>query len=230
MAGSMKATCSVEGCERAGRIIRGMCFMHYQRLSRLGPLPPIVAVTQCTVHGCGRGGKMRRGMCSIHYDRMQEHGSTELPAVASVADRLAAGLVRMPNGCLEWSLGTSEAGYGQISVNGKHVSTHRLAWELVNGPIPDGAHIRHYVCDNPPCCDPEHLRPGTAADNMADMIAKGRSRSGVANAAKTRCPAGHEYTEANTYVTAKTGRRSCRQCKSDWYQRAKRSVPSVEAP
>ena len=222
----MKTTrvCSVDGCGRTGKIVRDMCMMHYQRLSRLGPLQLIVAVTQCTVHGCGRGGKMRRGMCRIHYDRMRKHGTTAPPSVAPIAERLAAGLVRMPNGCLEWSLGTSKAGYGQITVNGKHIYTHRLAWELANGPIPSGAHIRHYICDNPPCGDPEHLRPGTPTENMADMIAKGRSRSGIANAAKTHCPADHEYTEANTYVNAITGRRSCRKCGRNWYHRSKRSV------
>ena len=182
------------------------------------------AIVTCSVDDCVRGGKMRRGMCRIHYDRMRKHGSIELPAVDSLADRLAAGLKRMPNGCLEWSLGTSKAGYGQISVNGKHVYTHRVAWELVNGPIPSGTHIRHYVCDNPPCCDPEHLRSGTPTENMGDMIAKGRGRSGIANAVKTHCPSNHEYTEANTYVNAVTGRRSCRKCGRNWYRRAKRGM------
>ncbi|MGH7024521.1 MAG: HNH endonuclease signature motif containing protein [Caulobacteraceae bacterium] len=51
---------------------------------------------------------------------------------------------------------------------------HRLAWELANGPIPDGLLILH-KCDNPVCCNPDHLFLGTAADNHADCAAKGRA-------------------------------------------------------
>jgi hypothetical protein len=51
---------------------------------------------------------------------------------------------------------------------------HRIAWELTNGPIPDGTDIRHLICDNPPCCNPAHLEPGTHTENIADMDRKGR--------------------------------------------------------
>ena len=94
-----------------------------------------------------------------------------------------------------------------IRANGKVVRTHRLAWSLVNGPIPVGQLIRHFVCDNPPCCDETHLRPGAGAENAADKFAHGRGWQ----QAVTHCPQDHAYDEANTYVDS-TGRRHCRAC------------------
>lgn len=55
--------------------------------------------------------------------------------------------------------------------------THRVAYALNAGISPDeipaGIEIRHYVCNNPICCNPAHLLPGTSADNKADAIAIG---------------------------------------------------------
>ena len=128
---------------------------------------------------------------------------------SSVTERLQRRLVRQPNGCLEWTKYTNNKGYGQIGVNGKAVLVHRLAWELANNrPVPAGKLILH-SCDNPPCCEPTHLRAGSYAENSADCVSRGRihGRLGL-----THCPQGHEYTPESTYTWSKNGARTCRIC------------------
>lgn len=80
--------------------------------------------------------------------------------------------------CWEWKAGTTAAGYGEFMFRGKMLYAHRVAYELHFGPIPAGKKVRH-KCDNPPCCRPDHLLIGTQADNVRDMIERGRDRKAV---------------------------------------------------
>ena len=80
--------------------------------------------------------------------------------------------------CWIWLGSKTVQGYGRISIAGKLVATHRIAYEMFKGKIPDGLQIRH-SCDNPPCCNPAHLLLGTNFDNVQDKIQRGRQ--GVEN-------------------------------------------------
>lgn len=92
------------------------------------------------------------------------------------ADFMVAGLAtqvkQTTGGCWEW-LGAKSAGYGAAAVEGKRKQVHRLSYEANIGPIPNGMHVIH-TCDNPPCCNPLHLRLGSNKDNMLDKLSKGR--------------------------------------------------------
>jgi hypothetical protein len=77
-------------------------------------------------------------------------------------------------------------GYGYIRSNCKTIKTHRLSWEIHNGPITDGLCVLHR-CDRGACVNPIHLFLGTTYDNMADMVAKGRQARGERSGWHT-CP------------------------------------------
>ena len=76
-----------------------------------------------------------------------------------------------PDECQEWPGTKYPNGYGQINFQGKVTGTHRVAYLLAFGALTDGLFVLHgkeRACVSKACCNPGHLREGTALENMAD--------------------------------------------------------------
>lgn len=123
--------------------------------------------------------------------------------------------------CLLWTGRTGRGGYGRLDLDdGSSIAAHRFVWEYVMGKdIPDGMQVDHLChtravaagtchgagdegCRHRNCCNPQHLELVSASENTF--------RQDHAERRKTHCPAGHEYTDENTFVRG--GKRVCKTC------------------
>lgn len=78
--------------------------------------------------------------------------------------------------CWEWTAAKNSGGYGLFGLHPKGTfATHRIAYALHYGSINEGMLVCHH-CDNPPCCNPDHLFLGTGYENAMDKCKKGRHR------------------------------------------------------
>lgn len=114
----------------------------------------------------------------------------------------------------------TKQGYTRVEVKGTHYYTHRLAYMLFKGAVPEELDLDH-LCRVRSCINPDHLEP---VEHRTNVI---RGVSPVArNAVKTWCDQGHEYTPENTYIPPRGGR-DCRVCRRDrsrrWSRRNRRS-------
>lgn len=111
-----------------------------------------------------------------------------------------------PGRCHIWTGALNAHGYGRFRDDtGRKTMTHRWAWEQANGPISEGLVCDH-VCRNRACANPEHIEPVTSQVNTLRGVT-----IAAANAAKTECVNGHQFTDETTIVRA-GGYRQCRVC------------------
>lgn len=115
--------------------------------------------------------------------------------------------VGLPEECWPWTGFCVPKGYGTVVIRQSVYIASRIAYFLSTGQWPL-EQILH-SCDNPPCCNPSHLREGSIADNMADRDSRGRHR----NTQKTHCLRGHPLSGDN--LKMHKGRRRCATCHRD---------------
>lgn len=134
-----------------------------------------------------------------HNARKGRMGFQPIP----LAERFAAN-TRWEGDCLVWTGCRNDRGYGRIEVEGRNRGAHRVHYEMVKGPVPEGLQLDH-LCRNPACVNPDHLEPVTPRENS--MRGFGVQR---VNAEKTHCLRGHPLT-GNNIAPAHRYRR-CIQC------------------
>lgn len=84
------------------------------------------------------------------------------------------------NECWPWLGKLNSWGYGRIRHGGIQAMAHRVAYQLQTGKNIDGL-IAMHICDNPICCNPNHIALGTHADNQKDKFNKDRQAKGETN-------------------------------------------------
>lgn len=93
-----------------------------------------------------------------------------------------------PNtGCWLWTGSLNNKGYGKINRRGKTGYAHRAALAFVSPP-PHPKLFALHQCDMPACVNPDHLKWGTQAENMAECVARGRQARGERLAVMRRGP------------------------------------------
>lgn len=126
--------------------------------------------------------------------------------------RLAEKIVVDPDtGCWVWQASLKDSGYGLVKWEGRTQTIHRVVYQLLVGPIPDGLDLDHVYergCRSRACCNPEHLDPVTRRVNILRSPLKG---------AATACRRGHTYTDATTGVRVWAGfpSRRCLTCHAE---------------
>lgn len=227
--------CSIIDCTKP-MFGRTWCSMHYATWREYGdPLYPVKrrfpSGTICSVDDCGERAT-RRGMCDMHRRREANHGETTDPRERRFWAKVDR---RGDDECWPWTGHCQWNGYGQFGTTGTRL-VHRIAYQYLVGPIPEGLVLDHLchtrdpdcadsdACVHRRCCNPAHLDPCTRRQN----IERGRSGDSwgyVAESIPVKPKVAKPVTCTNgcTKPVYKSG--ICRPCYRKWLK-----DPNVERP
>lgn len=119
-----------------------------------------------------------------------------------------------PGDCWEWTHG-KQNGYGRYVMNGGTLNAHRIAWESLNGPIPEGLTVDH-LCRNRGCQNVAHMELVTGAENTR------RANTRTAPA----CRNGHPYPEG--WADRPNKKKGCPTCQKAGVERHLARIASGE--
>lgn len=124
--------------------------------------------------------------------------------------RIATKIRYAETGCWEWTACVTATGYGRVWNGQRSDWAHRVVFEMLRAPIPDGKVLDH-LCRNRPCVNPDHLEPVTDLENT--LRGDGPGATQARHRAKTFCKRGHPLFGENVYRHP-SGRRVCRKCRA----------------
>lgn len=161
----------------------------------------------CSMDGCPDDVHCK-GLCKRHYQQQWRTGDATIARPnphGTPEERFWRHVTKgAESECWEWTGQRDKDGYGTLHVGSTIVRSHRFSYELHAGATE--LLVRHR-CNNPPCVNPAHLRPGTHDDNMADRMDAG-------NYEYATCRRGHPWTESSTAWQGPTrNHRTCKICR-----------------
>lgn len=183
---------------------------------------------------CGQPA-VKRDMCNKHYLRWRKEtppadrparrrlGLTDLERFYSFVNKMGPLARNNPElgRCHIWTGGKTR-GYGIFWAEGTSHRAHVWIYKQTGHTIPEGKELDHFACDRTECVNDLHVRPDTHWRNII------RSRGAAAlNAAKMKCPKGHDLDETNTRINSQ-GSRECLICKRDQQRRMKQAKRAIE--
>ena len=132
----------------------------------------------CSVEGCKRKHKAK-GLCQMHYTIQNRIDTPRIPKpivpsdIPYLLEYIEKRIVKTSTQCHEWTETRDRDNYGKVSYKNRNYRVHRLVWEI-HKENPGELFVCH-TCDNPPCCNINHLFLDDHPGNMRDMIDKGRN-------------------------------------------------------
>ena len=139
----------------------------------------------CSIEGCDKPFEAR-GYCIAHYRRWRRHGNPTAggtPWGEPEQYFLEIVLSFTSDECLLWPYHKGSNGYGMLWRDNRQQGVHRLACEAIHGPPPTPKHEAAHLCGkgHNGCCNPQHVRWATPAENCADALAHGTQARGERN-------------------------------------------------